>query len=274
MKFTKLNKTDIRCVLTEQELFDNGLNLDDIMAKTEATKRFFRQIMDQAALKLGIIREDGIRMASAQISVLEDRSISIVFHEADLEDALKHVTGGDPEKAAQLKNRINEVVQNQKDKMPELPIAMKRELLDMMEEQLKLDGGGSTEALSEIRRLRTELDEQEEDEENRDIISQIKERVNKSFVIRFETLDDCISYARTCTVKRKIVSRLYKFVQDEAYYMFVLHSVLPDNMYESLMNIACEFGEVVTLRPAARQFLIENSEVIIADMAIRTLREI
>ena len=271
MKFTRLSDTDIRCVMSEQELFDNGLNLDDIMAKTDETKRFFRQLMDKAALKLGIEHGNGIHMASAQISVLEDRSISIVFHEANLEEALEHVTGGDPEKARSLKNRIAEEVKAQKDSMPELPLAMKRELLDMMEEQLKNGGEGSTEALSEIRQLRAELDAQEQ---NQSIIAELKAAMKKSFVVRFEKLEEGRIYAKNCSSVSRINSTLYKFSEDEAFYLMIQHDVMPDRIYEGIRTLAYDFGDVVTLKAAAKQYLVENSEVLIENNAVEVLREL
>ena len=78
----------------------------------------------------------------------------------------------------QQRTALAEEVNAQKDSLPELPIDMKRELLDMMEEQLKNGGEGSTEALSEIRQLRAELDAQEA---NRNIIAELKAAMKKSF---------------------------------------------------------------------------------------------
>ena len=271
MKFTKLSDTDIRCVMSEQELFENGLNLDDIMAKTDETKRFFRQLMDKAALKLGMVHGTGIHMASAQISVMEDRSISIVFHEANLEEALEHVTGGDPEKAASLKSRIAEEVSAQKDSLPELPIDMKRELLDMMEEQLKQGGEGSSEALSEIRQLRAELDAQEA---NQNIIAELKAAMKKSFVVRFENLEEGRIFAKNCSSVSRINSTLYKFNEDEAYYLFIQHGVMPDRIYEGVRTLAYDFGEVVTLKAPAKQYLVENSETLIEGNAVEVLKQL
>ena len=98
--------------------------------------------------------------------------------------------------------------------------------------------------------------------------------MKRSFVVRFEELEEARLYAESCTSTNYIVSSLYKFRQDEAYYLSVQHSVLPDRVYEGVKTLASEFGEVVTLQPAARQFLFENSEVIIEDGAIQILKGI
>ena len=108
MKFTRLNENDIRCIVSEDELVDYGLDLDDIIEKKGRTMEFFRQLLDMAADKLGMKKKDGIQLASAQISVLKDNSISIVFHEASVEDALKMIAGEDPQKILKLKKDLEE----------------------------------------------------------------------------------------------------------------------------------------------------------------------
>jgi len=80
MKFTKLGENEIRCVLTEEEMISFGIDLDDILEKNSKSGRFFNEILSQAAIALGESSADALRGSSAQISVLKDRSISILFH--------------------------------------------------------------------------------------------------------------------------------------------------------------------------------------------------
>ena len=80
MKFTKLGENEIRCVLTEEEMVSFGICLDDILEKNVKSGKFFNEILSRAALALGESTTGDIRGCSAQISVLNDRSISILFH--------------------------------------------------------------------------------------------------------------------------------------------------------------------------------------------------
>ncbi len=80
MKFTRLGENEIRCVLSEEELISFGIDLDDILEKNVKSGKFFNEILSRAVLALGEQGAEEIRGCSAQISVLQDRSISILFH--------------------------------------------------------------------------------------------------------------------------------------------------------------------------------------------------
>ena len=86
MKFTKLGENEIRCVLSEEEMTGFGINLDDILEKNSKSGLFFNEILSQAAAALGESNANALRGSSAQISVLKDRSISILFHTRRNED--------------------------------------------------------------------------------------------------------------------------------------------------------------------------------------------
>lgn len=80
MIFTKLGENEIRCVLSEEEFVSFGIDLDDILEKNVKSGRFFNEILSQAIVALGETDPWEIRGCSAQINVLKDRSISILFH--------------------------------------------------------------------------------------------------------------------------------------------------------------------------------------------------
>ncbi|MCR4590461.1 MAG: adaptor protein MecA [Lachnospiraceae bacterium] len=80
MKFTRLGKNEIRCVLSEEELVSFGIDLDDILEKNVKSGKFFNEILSRAVQALGEQSAEEIRGCSAQISILKDRSISILFH--------------------------------------------------------------------------------------------------------------------------------------------------------------------------------------------------
>ncbi len=79
MTFTRLGENEIRCVLSEEEFISFGIDLDDILEKNYKSGRFFNEILTQAMEALGE-KDTGIRGCSAQINVMQDRSISILFH--------------------------------------------------------------------------------------------------------------------------------------------------------------------------------------------------
>ena len=79
MKVTRVGENEIRCILSEEEMVAFGIDLDDILEKNIKSGKFFNEILSRAATALGETDAGELRGCSAQISVLDDRSISILL---------------------------------------------------------------------------------------------------------------------------------------------------------------------------------------------------
>ena len=79
MKVTRVGENEIRCILSEEEMVAFGIDLDDILEKNIKSGKFFNDILSRAATALGEADAGELRGCSAQISVLDDRSISILL---------------------------------------------------------------------------------------------------------------------------------------------------------------------------------------------------
>ena len=79
MKVTRVGKNEIRCILSQEEMVEFGIDLDDILEKNNKSGKFFNEILSRAASALGETDPGELRGCSAQISVLNDRSISILL---------------------------------------------------------------------------------------------------------------------------------------------------------------------------------------------------
>ena len=79
MKVTRVGENEIRCILSEEEMVAFGIDLDDILEKNIKSGKFFNEILSRAATALGEADAGELRGCSAQISVLDDRSISILL---------------------------------------------------------------------------------------------------------------------------------------------------------------------------------------------------
>ncbi len=227
MKFIRLNDHEIRCVLSEEELNFFGIDLDDIIEKKGKSRRFFQALLEQAGKALGLKGASEIKVASAQISVLEDKSISIVFHEVKRE----------------------------------LSTDVRREILNMMEEQLKIGGNDSKEAIAEIRRLREELREEEEEAEEREA----------AFGVRFMTLEHVMQYVRAVAYRGTVMSKLYKDRRDDSYILFIMRDLLNQQVFKRLLVLSEEYGRILPQSSAGHAFAVENSDPIIEDDAFAIL---
>ena len=62
MKFSKIGKHTIRCVISEQEIQDLGYTIEEIMSNGERTQEFMNQIFDMAEQSFETKFELGIKI--------------------------------------------------------------------------------------------------------------------------------------------------------------------------------------------------------------------
>ncbi len=234
MKFTRLNDNEIRCILSEDELGDYGIDLDDIITKNTRTTKFFQELLEEAARTLGMEDAVEIRMASARISVLKDNSISIVFHGNS--------------------NKISAEV--------------RKEILDMMEKQLKLSGFDTQEVMDELNSIRERVIAEEAEKEAS------KNTASGSFMAAFGSIEDAVRFARAVRSAVSAESRLYAEKDGSCYYLLVLKNTLTDQSFGRLRLIASEFGELLALEAAGKAHIEEWCDVLIPNGALLRLAEL
>ncbi|MBQ7464588.1 MAG: adaptor protein MecA [Lachnospiraceae bacterium] len=264
MRFTKLGEKDIRCIITESELIDFGLNLDDIIERTDRTKDFFRQVLDIGSKQLGMGKKDGLHLASAQISVLKDNSISIIFHETSVDEILDNLAGGDRERVEKLKRDIEEAV---KENPKHLPKKIRNDIVDVMEERIRQEGNMTPAVMAEIRQIREEI---EKDEES----IRVSENRFRMCAVRFTSLDDAIRFCAVADHTGGFSSSFYKSGSEKEYYLIIDRNDMPIEKYSGMLFNASEYGSVSELTDAGRAFLVSHSELMIEDDAFHKLRSI
>ncbi len=77
MKFTRLNENAIRCVISQQEMSDFGVNIDDLMVNREKAEGFLRVILDEAKTEVDF-QANGEAL-NVQLSVMPDGDISLMI---------------------------------------------------------------------------------------------------------------------------------------------------------------------------------------------------
>ncbi len=79
MKFRRVNDTTINCIITQEDLKEYGLHLDDLFERKKEAEEFFRGIMAEAARQENFNLES--EFTSMKIAVLPDHSISLTLSE-------------------------------------------------------------------------------------------------------------------------------------------------------------------------------------------------
>ncbi len=77
MQFRKISDSKIHCVISEQEMFEKGIEIDDFLEHREKTEEFLRDILAEAKYELDI--DDMGHFFSVQMSVMPEGGVSLVI---------------------------------------------------------------------------------------------------------------------------------------------------------------------------------------------------
>ncbi len=79
MIFRRINKTTINCIISQQDLIDNNIRMDDFFEKKKAAMEYLRSVVMEAARKENFNLQG--EYTTMRISVLPDHSISLTLSE-------------------------------------------------------------------------------------------------------------------------------------------------------------------------------------------------
>lgn len=79
MTFKRIGNDMIRCILTEQDMIDNGLEIEDFFKDREKIQSFLETIVEQAREEVGYEMKSG--MLALQVMPLPNKGLAITFSE-------------------------------------------------------------------------------------------------------------------------------------------------------------------------------------------------
>ena len=99
MRFKKIGEDQIKCVITKQEMEENGIELGDFIGNQEKTQNFIRDILTEACATLGM--EKNALAYSVQMTVMPDGDLALLISPdagnggiaTAIEELKKHLTG-------------------------------------------------------------------------------------------------------------------------------------------------------------------------------------
>ena len=98
MKFKRIGEDKIRCVITKEEMEQNGMELGDFVSDQEKTQSFIRDILAEACETLGM--ETHAKAYSVQMTVMPQGDVALLISPDSssglataIEELKKHLTG-------------------------------------------------------------------------------------------------------------------------------------------------------------------------------------
>lgn len=79
MRFKRINMDTVRCIVSETELIENGLQMDDFLQNDGKTEDFLRKIVSMAEEEVGFKVQGG--PLSVQVAVLPEHLLALTFSE-------------------------------------------------------------------------------------------------------------------------------------------------------------------------------------------------
>ena len=237
MKFIRLNKGTVRCILTEEDMEEYGIGIDDFIEQSDQASDFIHELLERAGAEVGDISKSG--MVTLGIMQMPGGKVSITITDAGMEDI---ATGGMAERLETLFRKMSQV-----DKLRQ--------------------------TISEMGNAREEAEQEEKSPEKliTDSIVGLNGE-NTTHVLHFDTLDDITEYAKAITYGRPIKSDLYKVTDG---YILVIHKAsMATISYAKVCFMAIDFGAKIRNKPSLEAFLMEHGNLLIARKALQIMKNI
>ena len=243
MEFKRINKDTITCIITEDDMDEQGIKLEDLFEKKKEAMDFLHEVMKKAEEEVDY-KPTGSFMP-LQITVLPDHSISITLSEnasASFGEILKNIT----EKAG---------LQLPKSVLEDLGDSVDEERLNRLSEYLK--------SLKEVTgSVSDRLDEKSaKAQDSRKSLKAASEDTAKAkdknakrlqfheYVFTFRDLGTVISFCSKIPRKTAVESSLYKNNADGMYYLDLMRNNEDPKVFAALFTMAYEFGHFQASNP-------------------------
>lgn len=246
MKFTKLNENSIRCVISQDEMIEYGVNLDDLMDDREKAEDFLRVILDEAKTEVDFHTSG--EALNVQLSIMPDGDIALMISD-DQNAAIRAMLSQFKDKLKDFSDFINEE-KNKKDKKENLHKKGTKDVKPY--EPTPFDQ--VVETTKEVLEAAAEDDPLE-----------------MTLWSEYERLDDCIRLAKALAALGDVDSYLYKF--DDAYFLSMTLVQTKRQMAKNVFAVA-EYSTQVFNDASLAARLHEHGTLILKEHALRDLREL
>lgn len=127
MRFKRISTDTVRCIVTRDELQENGLEMDDFLANNGRTEDFLRKMIALAEQEVGFKVQGG--PLTVQVAVLPENKLALTFSErqaGNLMEVLESLRSA----VSSLSNAVNEKA---REKMAQAPVSASKKQQYLLE---------------------------------------------------------------------------------------------------------------------------------------------
>lgn len=259
MTFKRINQDTICCILTEDDMMEYGVELEDFIMNKDKVQDVLHNIVERAVEELDLDMQKG-GMLSLQIMPLPDNSISIMFSEKGQINMMEMI------------NQLKKALGNIDDLKKLQQTANDTEIADVTnvsKSKKVLENKQNREFKSEQKATKTDKKSKNNKLEKREK----EEEESKLRIYSFQSLFDAAEFCSYVPTKTKVVSQLYKDSKSDIYYLVFTKSKLSKKEFARVCSKAVEFGKYISDDPVRAAYMEEHFEHIVKEKAVRELRK-
>ena len=289
MEFKRINKDTVTCIITEDDMFEQGIKLEDLFEKKKEAMDFLHEVMKKAEEEVDY-KPTGSFMPM-QITVLPDHSISLTLSEnvtSSFSEILRNLTEkagikipkkvlediGDSVDEDRI-NRLNEYLKSIKQISSDLKGIMEDSGIvqnqNASKDKLSVNNNATVEsAKSMADKISTGASKKRSLDADKRKLDQERLKFHE-FVFSFNDLQTVIRFCKKAPKNMGISSTLYKNRADGLYYLDIKRLDEDPKIFAALFTMAYEFGHFQASNPHVIAHITENFDCIIKDDAIRDI---
>lgn len=253
MQFRKIDEHKIHCIISQEEMSQKGIQIEDFLDHRDKTEAFLREILAEAKYELNLDEDMG-RCFSVQMAVMPEGDVSLV------------ISGEDHGSTEETLTEFGKRLQDFKEIMEEA-----KRKLDVKKEKLQkeadaLEGVETEEAgliAEEEKTTETSPQEQAPQEAK-------KERtvLNTPIWVAFSNLDDCISACHHLQSQKGLSSAAYKY--KDTYYLRFQFSE-EEHQVAGVILVVSEYGKEILTDDHGGAVIAEHGNILCKENAVETL---
>lgn len=237
VKFRKLSENKIHCIITQEEMFEKGIEIEDFLERRDKTEDFLREIVTEASYELNL--DEMGYYYNVQMSIMPEGDVSLVISSEDMNSVGDALT--------EFGKRLQDFKEIMSAAKKELDAARKHASEKKAEGQPAQGGREQSDGKKEDPLIRCPL------------------------WIRTDSLEHCIAIAKNIHNLGPMESALYKY--DGEYYMRLLFSHRERQIAGAII-VASEYAIETFTEEQGGDFLLEHGEAICKKEAIETLKQL
>ena len=127
MRFKRISTDTVRCIVTQDELKENGLEMDDFLSNNGRTEEFLRKMIALAEQEVGFKVQGG--PLTIQVAVLSESKLALTFSEKQAGNFMEILES----LRSAMSNLSNVVSDKAKEKAAQPPVAASKKDLYLLE---------------------------------------------------------------------------------------------------------------------------------------------